>query len=90
MLTPSLRRFWSWARAYDDEATRLEAALSIFVVVAMIFAALSLNAAVTGVRTRYIYRPDAARMHAGPVAPDTSVHESTVASPSSDSVDLRR
>ena len=90
MLTHRLQRLWSWARAYDDDATRLEAALSIVVIVAMVFAALSVNAAAADVRIRYEDRPDAAVSRPDLRAPGAPIPGSMALTPTPDGVGTRR
>ena len=90
MLTPRLQRLWTWARAYDDDATRLEAALSIVLIVAMVFAALSVSDAAADVRTRYDGPPNSVGSRPGPWAPGAPTSGSMAAAPTSDGVGTRR
>ena len=90
MFTNRLQRLLSWARTYEDNATRLEAALSILVVVAMVFAALSVNAAAVDVRTRYDRGPDSAALIAAPRALGPATPGAPAVTSEPDAVGTRR
>ena len=90
MSTDRLQRLLTWVRAYDDDATRLEAALSIIVIVAMVFGALSVSAAVVDVRTRYDRQPEPVQLHAAPRSLDPPPPGAPAVTSEPDAVGTRR